>query len=129
MSGTLPGCTMDDIMSSDLLLYWGSNPHHSHPRHLSKFTIYAHRSYSEIGATRPVTLAAVEVRESETAVICHRVFRILPRGDREFISAINKGIDGEQTTPEAKKLIELFRRSRFIVIFAGLGLTYSLDND
>ena len=129
LSGTLPGCKMDDIMSSDLLLYWGSNPHHSHPRHLSKFTIYAHRSYSELGATRQVTLAAVEVRESETAVICHRVFRVLPRGDREFISAINKGIDGEQTAPEAKKLIELFRRSRFIVIFVGLGLTYSLDND
>lgn len=129
LKGELPSCTLDETNTADLLLYWGSNPHHSHPRHLSKFTIYAHPQYQELGATRRVTLAAVEVRESETAVVCNQVFRILPRGDRQFIDAIIKGMLGEQTTPDAQKLVQLFRKSKFCVIFAGLGLTYSLDNE
>lgn len=129
LSGALPTCTLEDVKVSDLILYWGANPHHSHPRHLSKFTIYAHPEYTELGAVRRVTLAAIEVRESETSIICHRVFRIPPRGDRGLVDAIRKGIAGQETTPDAKKIVELFRKSRFIVVFAGLGLTYSLDND
>ncbi len=129
LTGALPTCTLDDLKLCDLILYWGSNPHHSHPRHLSKFTIYAHPEYMEIGAVRRVTLAAIEVRESETAVVCHRVYRIQPKSDRELIAAIDKGIAGSPTTPEAQKIVDLLRKSRFVVVFAGLGLTYSLDND
>ncbi|MBI2857456.1 MAG: formylmethanofuran dehydrogenase subunit B [Chloroflexi bacterium] len=129
LGGNLPSCSLSDLKQCDLIMYWGSNPHHSHPRHLSKFTIYAHPEYMEIGVVRRVTLAAIEVRESETAAVCHRVFRIPPRGDRDMIMAINKGIAGSPTTPDAQKVVDLFRKSRFIVVFAGLGLTYSLDND
>ncbi|MEW6034001.1 MAG: formylmethanofuran dehydrogenase subunit B [Chloroflexota bacterium] len=129
LSEALPTCSLAELPNSDLLLYWGSNPHHSHPRHLSKFTIYAHPEYTELGAVRRVTLAAVEVRESETSVICHRVFRILPRGDKEFIGEVLKGIAGEQTNREVKSFVELLRRTRYCIVFAGLGLTYSLDNN
>lgn len=129
LDGTIPTCSLEDVKSSDLILYWGSNPHHSHPRHLSKFTIYAHPEYVELGATRRVTLAAIEVRESETAVICHRVFRVKPRGDRDLIDALSKGITTPPTTPDAQRILDLLRKSRFITIFVGLGLTYSLDND
>lgn len=129
LNGTIPTCSLEDVKSSDLILYWGSNPHHSHPRHLSKFTIYAHPEYVELGATRRVTLAAIEVRQSETAVICHRVFRVRPRGDRELIDAMSKGIAASPATPDAQKILDLIRKSRFTIMFVGLGLTYSLDND
>ncbi|MBI2958261.1 MAG: formylmethanofuran dehydrogenase subunit B [Chloroflexi bacterium] len=129
LSGALPSCTLPEVKTSDLILYWGANPHHSHPRHLSKFTIYAHPDYTELGAVRRVTLAAVEVRESETSSVCHRVFRILPRADRDLISAIGKGMAGQETSADGKRVVDLFRKAKFTVIFAGLGLTYSLDND
>jgi formylmethanofuran dehydrogenase subunit B len=125
----LPSASLADVPQTDLLVYWGSNPHHSHPRHLSRYTLYKHPEYQELGARRTVTAVAIEVRESETTISCHRVFRLLPRGDRELIQGVLKAMDGEEAPDNAVKLLDLMRRSRFCMMFVGLGLTYSLDND
>ena len=129
--GVLPTCTFDQIHDADLLIYWGANPHNTHPRHLSKFSLYAHRKYHEMGATRYVTMAVVDVRESETAGagVAHRFFRILPGEDRDFIAAVIAEIKGNPVRKDAAEFLKLLRQSHCAVIFAGLGLTYSLDND
>jgi len=131
LTGTLPSCTFDQIHDSDLIIYWGSNPHNAQPRHLSRFSLYAHRKYHEMGATRYVTMAVVDVRESETAGagVAHRFFRILPGEDSNFIAAIIEGIKGNPVRKDASGFLKLLKQSRHCVIFAGLGLTYSLDND
>lgn len=131
LTGVLPTCTFDQIHDSDLLIYWGANPHNTHPRHLSKFSLYAHHKYHEMGAKRHVSLAVVDVRESETAGagVAHRFFRILPGEDSAFIAAIIEGIRGNPVGKDAAEFLKLLKQSRHCVIFAGLGLTYSLDND
>ena len=131
LRGVLSTCTFDQIHDADLLIYWGANPHNTHPRHLSRFSLYAHRKYSETGAKRHVSLVVVDVRESETAApgVAHRFFKILPGEDSAFIAAIIEGIKGNPVRKDAAELLKLARQSRCGVIFAGLGLTYSLDND
>ena len=131
LTGVLPTCTFAQIHDADLLIYWGANPHNTHPRHLSKFSLYAHRKYQEMGAKRHVSLTVVDVRESETAGagVAHRFFRILPGEDSAFIAAIIEGIKGNPVRKDAAEFLKLLKQSRHCVIFAGLGLTYSLDND
>ncbi|MDI6777044.1 MAG: formylmethanofuran dehydrogenase subunit B [Syntrophales bacterium] len=131
LTGVLPTCTFDQIHDADLFIYWGANPHNTHPRHLSKFSLYAHRKYHEMGAKRYVSLAVVDVRESETAGagVAHRFFKILPGEDGAFIAAIIAGIKDNPVRKDAAEFLKLLKQSRCTVIFVGLGLTYSLDND
>ena len=124
----LPTCSLSEVKdNADLLIYWGANPPHTHPRHLSKYTYYAYADYNPAGWFPKVTLSCVEVRQTELSAMCKPSFRIRPRQDKEFINAIlDEGQDGRD---EARKFREMVVKSRFCVIFCGLGLIYSLDND
>jgi len=128
LSGAIPSCTLIEARDhSDLLIYWGSNAHHSHPRHLSRYTYYPRDQYSRAGWIPEVTMACVEVRDTETSSLCDPRFRLLPGGDREFIEGLLDTLHGHGEV--GKELTEEMKKARFCVIFAGLGLTYALDND
>ena len=129
LTGTLPACSLSEVDDADLLLYWGANPHHSHPRHLSKFSFYAHEKYHPVAPRPQITLASIDVRDSDTASVCHPFFNLLPKGDKDFIAAAIEGMKGSPIREDAGKFLQLLRRSKFCIIFAGLGLTYSLDDD
>ena len=129
LTGVLPSCSLSEVDDADLLLYWGANPHHSHPRHLSKFSFYAHQRYQPAAPRPQVTLALIDVRDSDTASICYPFFRLLPKEDRDFITAVIQGIEGSRIREDARRFLQLLRRSKFCIIFVGLGLTYSLDDD
>ena len=49
LSNLNPTCSLDEAKDADLVIYWGSNPYHSHPRHLSHFSYYTHPKYEEAG--------------------------------------------------------------------------------
>jgi formylmethanofuran dehydrogenase subunit B len=124
----LPTCSLSEVKDkADLLLYWGANPTTTHPRHLSKYTYYAYADFNPAGWYPKVTLSSIDVRPTELTAMSKPGFRIKPCGDRELIS----GLLGESPTAsvEAKQLSELVRKSRFCVIFCGLGLVHSLDGD
>lgn len=127
--GDIPSCGLADALTADLLIYWGSNPYHSHPRHLSKFSYYPRDDYKEVGATPDVTLSCVEVRDTEVYQTSNPKFKIRPGGDKEFIQGILTELGGETASEEARSFTQLMSKSRSCVIFAGLGLTYSLDGD
>lgn len=129
LAGDLPSCTLSEASNADLFIYWGANPHHSHPRHLSKFTLYVHPEYREIGTSRKVSMAIIEVRESESVTSAHHLFTLLPKDDRNFIASIIEAIEGKETRKDAREFLDLLRKSSASIIFVGLGLTYSLDND
>ena len=41
LSGKIPTCTLDDVRNyADTIIFWGSDPSSSHPRHLSRFSYY-----------------------------------------------------------------------------------------
>jgi formylmethanofuran dehydrogenase subunit B len=130
LTGALPSGSLSQIKdTADLFIYWGSNAHQSHPRHLSKFFLPFYTELEEAGWVQKATLSCVEVRDSETSSLCDPVFKLPPAGDRDFIAQVLNVSMGGEGTAEAKAFVELIKKSHFGVIFAGLGLTYSLDGD
>jgi len=131
LKGELPSVELSLAPTqADLLLYWGSNPYHSHPRHLAKYTYYTRKRYQEAGWTPEVGLAAVEVRETEMAALCRPFIKITPGEDWVLLRDTLRTLRGELVEdPEAKTLAELLTRSHLAMLFVGLGLVYALDND
>ena len=128
LSGAIPSCTLAEAKDySDLMIYWGSNAHHSHPRHLSRYTYYSRDRYREAGWMPQVTMACVEVRDTETSSLCYPCIRLEPGGDRGFIEGLLATLRGRGEV--GKELAQQLKTASFCVIFAGLGLTYALDND
>jgi formylmethanofuran dehydrogenase subunit B len=128
LEGLYQNCPLRDIKDrADLLIYWGSNPLHSHPRHLSKFSYYAYSEYDEAGWIPKVKLACIDVRDSELTPMCNYFFRLASGGDKQFIKEILTVVQGGGGGEDAKAFYELVKNSRTCVLFCGLGLVYALD--
>ncbi|WP_369792289.1 molybdopterin-dependent oxidoreductase [Methanoculleus sp. MH98A] len=82
-----PGCTLGAVKNrADVVIYWGSNPIESHPRHLSRYTTFVNGKYRENGH-HDRTLVVVDIRETDTAKIADEFIRIKPGGDYAVFSA------------------------------------------
>ena len=123
LTGTLPSCSFPQLKEADLLVYWGSNPYHSHPRHISRFAYYPFER------AKPAGLSCVDVRDTELSRRCRHAFRLLPGEDRDFIISILTVIKEDSGREDARAFVELLKKSQFPIIFVGLGLTYALDGD
>jgi formylmethanofuran dehydrogenase subunit B len=130
-------CTLDDVRNkADVIIFWGTDPSDSHPRHLSKYSYFPRGSEKQRGWEEERTAIAVDVRKSHTAKICgNYFFQIPPKGDAEFIDAIIAGLSGKLPKTSynypPKKILELaniLKGAKFGIIFVGLGLIYSLEN-
>jgi formylmethanofuran dehydrogenase subunit B len=130
ITGKVPTCTLAEAAQlADMIVYWGANPYHAHPRHLSKYTYYPRSQYREAGWTPDVVLAGVDVRETETSITCHKMFWLPPGGDREFIGQVMSALAGKEASLQAASFATLIEEAHFTVFFVGLGLVYSLGND
>lgn len=133
----LKTCTLDDVRNkADVLIYWGTDPSDSHPRHLSKHSYFPRGSEKQRGWEEERTAIAIDVRKSHTAKICgNYFFQIPPKGDTEFIDALIAGLSGKLPKTSynypPKKILELaniLKGAKFGVIFVGRGLTDSLES-
>ena len=130
-------CSLDDIRNkADVLVYWGSDAQDSQPRHLSRFTYFPRGEERQRGYEEDRTAVAIDVRESNTAKICKAHFYKIPlKGDREFMLALMDALSGKVPKYEGcdtQKMLELssiLKNAKFGVIFAGIGLTYSIKDD
>lgn len=123
LRGNLPSCSFPQLKEADLLIYWGSNPYHSHPRHLSRCAYYPFER------AKPAVLSCVEVRDTELSRRCKQVFKLFPGEDKDFIISILSIMNNEPGKEDARAFVDLLKKSRFSVFFVGLGLTYALDGD
>ncbi len=130
-------CTLDDVRNkADVVIFWGADPSDSHPRHLSKYSYFPRGSEKQRGWEEERTAIAIDIRKSHTAKICgNYFFQIPPGGDTEFIDALIAGLSGKLPKTSynypPKKILELaniLKGAKFGIIFAGLGLIYSLEN-
>ncbi len=127
-------CTLEEVRNNaDILVYWGSDAQDSEPRHLSRFSYFPRGESRQRGYEEDRIAIAIDVRESNTAKICKgHFYRIQPKGDREFILALIDALSGKVPAYEPKKILELasiLKKAEFGVIFAGIGLTYSIKDD
>ena len=138
MNGSVPSCTLEDVREkADVVIYWGADPMSSHPRHLSKYSYFPRGELRQRGYEEDRTAICIDVTESRTAKICKGMFfSIPPGGDAEFMRALMDGLAGRVPKLsydfDIKRILELaavLKKAEFGVIFAGLGLVYSIKEE
>ncbi|MEM2093062.1 MAG: formylmethanofuran dehydrogenase subunit B [Candidatus Bathyarchaeia archaeon] len=126
-------CTLGEIKNrADLIIYWGCNPMHAHPRHLSRYTTFPRGFFRSRGQENR-TLIVVDVRNTDTAKLAKYFLQVKPNGDYELFSALRLAIKGHKLpdnvagVPREKieELAKLMKSSQFVAIFFGLGVTMS----
>ena len=126
-----PGCSLGVVKNrADVVIYWGSNPIESHPRHLSRYTTFVNGRYQDNGHLDR-TLVVVDIRKTDTAKIADEFIRIKPGGDYALSACGDP--QGADILPEIagiprERLIwlaDLCRNARFGALFTGIGLTQS----
>ncbi|MFA7562683.1 MAG: formylmethanofuran dehydrogenase subunit B [Methanoculleus sp.] len=130
-----PGCSLGVVKNrADVVIYWGSNPIESHPRHLSRYTTFADGKYRENGH-HDRTLVVVDIRMTDTAKLADEFIQIRPGGDYAVFSALRAILRGHADLLPASVagiprerliwLADLCKNARFGALFTGIGLTQS----
>jgi formylmethanofuran dehydrogenase subunit B len=125
--------TLGEIKNhADLVIYWGSNPAESHPRHLSRYTLMPKGKFVPRGR-RGRTMVLVDVRETPTARAADLFLQVRPGCDFEVLTALRAMIKGQPvdrervaetglTFEQLHDLAERMKRARYGAIFFGMGL-------
>ena len=128
-------CTLGEVANrGDFIMFWGSNPAESHPRHFTRYSLMPKGMFVPNGR-KDRTCVVVDVRKTKTAKTADTFLQIKPRKDFEALwtlRALAKGIDldpaivQEETGIELsvwQTLMEQMKAAKFGVIFFGMGLT------
>lgn len=125
---------------SDLVIYWGSNPLESHPRHMER--IVDSPGQFVPGGRKDRTLIVVDTVKTETAELADVFIQVEPGGDFELLWALRMltqgkplGVGGPRDAGEpptsvggvpitqVERFAELLRASNYGAVFFGLGIT------
>jgi formylmethanofuran dehydrogenase subunit B len=129
-----PSVTLGEVKNrADLVIYWGSNAMHAHPRHFSRYTHFSRGRFRERGKIDR-KLIVMDIRETETAKLADKFVKIPPNRDYEVLNALrtilNKGdVEKEEvggvSKEDLKGIVEMMKSCQFGVVFFGMGLTMS----
>ena len=130
-----PGSTLGEFKNrADLVIFWGSNPVHAHPRHLGRYSEFV-RGYFRKDGRNDRFIIVVDPRNTHTAQIADMYVKVNPSEDYELLNAIRAMVRGVELDAaevsgvpieDIKKLVERVKSCKFGVIFFGMGLTQSL---
>jgi formylmethanofuran dehydrogenase subunit B len=116
-------CTLGEVRHrADLIVYWGSNPVHAHPLHISRYAVTCKGRFRSSRAER--RLVVIDVRRTDTAKMADVFIQMRPNEDYELMSALTAAVAGIPTE-KIEELAELMINCEFGVLFFGLGLTMS----
>lgn len=127
-------CTLGEVKNrADLLIYWGTNPVETHPRHLTRYTLTPRGRYVPDGR-HDRTMFVVDVRETPTARAADRFLQIRSGFDFELLTVLKALINDQPfdrdliaasgvTMADLTELVDRMKRARFGVFFYGTGLT------
>lgn len=126
-------CTLGEVRHrADVVVYWGANPIHAHPRHIARYTVLSKGRFREGRKERKMIV--VDVRKTDTARMADLFIQIEPNGDYELLSALRMAVKGEEleqqviagvSSERIEELADLLVRCEFGIIFYGVGLTMS----
>ncbi|HTY91468.1 MAG TPA: formylmethanofuran dehydrogenase subunit B [Methanocella sp.] len=126
-----PCCTLGEVKNrADLIIYWGCNPIHAHPRHMSRYTIYPRGFFTERGFDDR-TLVVVDPRPTDTAKQADIYVQVEQGKDYELLDALRTATRGEDIPDvvagvkkeQIKELAELAKSKKFGLLFFGMGVT------
>lgn len=130
-----PESTLGEFKNrADLVIFWGSNPVHAHPRHLGRYSEFV-RGYFRKDGRNDRYIVVVDPRNTHTAQIADLHIQVNPSEDYELINALRavlRGVDLDEKEvsgvpmEKIKEFVEILKSCKFGVIFFGMGLTQTL---
>jgi len=125
-------CTLGEVKNrADLVIYWGSNPLDSHPRHLERYAVEPLGEFIPRGRLDR-TVVVADIQPTPTSAVADLFLPIQPGWDFEALWTLRGLIadqppePGSSTGAPLPLLIDLARRMkscRFGIVFFGLGLS------
>ncbi|MFN3384715.1 MAG: formylmethanofuran dehydrogenase subunit B [Archaeoglobaceae archaeon] len=127
----IPPATLDEVRDyAYVLVYWGANPYHSIPRHMSKFTYYPRGAKRNRGYDEDRFLVVIDVRKSETAKLAKKNAKFIKvDNDLDLIDSFEKAIEGKAPKYDVAEIVREMKKADFNAIFGGLGLKYGLKGN
>jgi formylmethanofuran dehydrogenase subunit B len=131
-----PTCSLGEVKNrADLLIYWGSNPAESHPRHFTRYATVPKGLYRP-GGRKDRTVVLIDVRPTPSARAADIYLQIKPGKDFEVVWVLRALIRGQKLDEAAvagtglsleqlQDLAERMKSCEYGVIFVGQGLTQS----
>ena len=119
---------------ADLVIFWGSNPVHAHPRHLGRYSEFV-RGYFRTDGRNDRFVIVVDPRYTHTAQIADLYIKVKPNEDYELLNAIRATVRGTEidekevsgvSKEQIEELAKILKEAKFGVIFFGMGLTQTL---
>jgi formylmethanofuran dehydrogenase subunit B len=127
-------CSLGEVKNrADLVIFWGSNPAESHPRHWGRYSMMPKGQFVPNGR-KDRTVVLVDVRRSKSAPAADIFLTVKPRKDFEALWALRALVKGielddsiEQETgiplAQLKDLADRMKACKFGIIFFGMGLS------
>ncbi len=137
-------CSLGEVKNrADLVIFWGSNPAESHPRHWGRYSTMPKGLFVPNGR-KDRTVVLVDVRRTKSAPAADIFLQIKPRKDFEALWALRalvKGVDlspspsgrgvgvrdvGDETgipLDKLKDLAQRMKKCKFGILFFGMGLS------
>lgn len=125
-------CTLGEAKNrADLVIYWGSNPVVSHPRHLDRYSVGSRGRYIPAGRSGR-TLVVVDVKRTASAEAADLFLQIERGSDFEVLLTLRSLLRGVPIRASAgtgaslqllKDLAERMKACRYGMVFFGLGLS------
>jgi formylmethanofuran dehydrogenase subunit B len=121
---------------ADLVVFWGCNPVHAHPRHLGRYSEFV-RGYFRKDGRNDRYIIVVDPRNTHTAQIADLFVQVNPSEDYELVNAMRailRGteLDGKEVSgvpmEDIIELVNKLKSCNFGVLFFGMGLTQSLSH-
>ncbi|MFO0880428.1 MAG: formylmethanofuran dehydrogenase subunit B [Gemmataceae bacterium] len=123
-------CTLGEVRNrADLVIFWGSDPVESHPRHLERYALEATGLFVPQGR-RDRQLVVVDVKPTATSALADRFVQVQRGSDFDLLWALRGALRGIEPTEAVagvpadavRALAESMRTCRCGMIFFGLGL-------
>ncbi|MFW9824566.1 MAG: formylmethanofuran dehydrogenase subunit B, partial [Candidatus Thorarchaeota archaeon] len=121
---------------ADLVVFWGSNPVHAHPRHMGRYSEFV-RGYFRKDGRHDRKIIVVDPRNTHTAQIADLFVQVNPNEDYELVNAMRAILRGVELDAkevagvpmeDVVKLVDELKSCNFGVLFFGMGLTQSLSH-
>jgi len=133
----VPSCTLGEIKNrADRIVFWGCNPAHAHPRHMSRYSIFPRGFFTGKGA-KSRKMVVVDPRCTDTAKTADIHLQLEQGRDYELLSALRVAFRGEKLPdvvagiPKEKiyEVADMLKEGRFSVIFFGMGVTHTIGKN
>lgn len=133
----VPTSTLGEYKNrADVVIFWGCNPVHAHPRHLGRYSEFV-RGYFRQDGRNDRYVVVVDPRNTHTAQIADLYVKVNPDEDYELLNAIRavlRGVELDTKTAggvpmeTVKQIAQKMKEAKFGVIFFGMGVTQTLHH-